>query len=90
MNENGLKKYTREMFGLAQKYQQMLMWSKDIHITIDTTTCGEEFFGTIYCHTYKDGQLAKTERFEINERDGFDGICAEMTEFIELILPYLP
>lgn len=90
MNENGLKSYARKMFGLAQKYQQLLMWSKDIHITIDTTTCNDEFFGTIYCYARKDGKLVKTERFEISERAGFDAICTEMSEFVKFILPYLP
>lgn len=90
MNENGLKSYANKMFGMAQKYQQILMRSKEIHISIDAGAFGEKLFATIYCNVWKDGKLTKTERFEINERDGFDGIFEEMEKFVEFIIPYLP
>lgn len=90
MRENGLKSYADEMFELAQKYQQRLMRSKEVHITIDAGAFGENLYATICCNVWKDGKLTKTERFEINERGGFDAICAEMSEFVEFILPYLP
>lgn len=90
MNENGLKSYADKMFGMAQKYQQILMRSKEIHISIDTTTCSEILFATIFCNVWKNGKLTKTERFEINEASGFDGIFEEMEKFVEFIIPYLP
>ena len=89
MNENGLKSYANKMFGMAQKYQEILMRSKDVHITIDTTTCSEKLFATIFCHAIKDGKLTKTVRFEISEAGGFDSIFEEMENFVEFILPYL-
>lgn len=90
MNEKSFKEYLSEMLKVAQNYQRRLMWSEDINITIDASTYNKKLFCTIYCHTYKNGELSNTARFEISGFSSIDEVGLQMEELTEYLLPYLP
>ena len=90
MNEKSFKEYLSEMLEVAQKYQRRLMWSEDINISIDASVYNGKLFCTIYCHTYKYGELSNTARFEISGLSSIDEVGLQMAELTEYLLPYLP
>lgn len=90
MNEKSLKKYLSEMLKVAQQYQQRLLWSEDINISIDASTYNKKLFCVIYCHIYKNGELSDTVRFELSELSSIDEVGLQMEELTEFLLPYLP
>lgn len=83
-----MKEYLKEQFAKIQQVQFSLLESGNIHIEVCTGSIDTIFY-VIYCHVYKNGEMADSARFEMSEYASIEKNDAQMTEFVNYISPYL-